>query len=73
MQVMLIFTNSDIGAITKITDKFKVEKQAKAGAVSPIEVILKAGSTGLDSSQIELFQALKIQTKVNNILNSVGC
>jgi len=61
---MIIFTNQDLGKITDITSKFLVEKQAKVGAVSPIEVTLQAGSTGMDSSQIEYFQALKIPTKV---------
>lgn len=61
---MLIFTNEEIGKITEITSKFIVEKQAKVGAISPIEVIIQAGPTGMDSSQIEYFQALKIPTKV---------
>ena len=64
MQVLLIFTNEELSKITEITSKFLVEKQAKVGAISPIEVILPAGPTGMDSSQIEYFQALKIPTKV---------
>jgi large subunit ribosomal protein LP0 len=64
MQILLIFTNEELSKITEITSKFVVEKQAKVGAISPIEVILQAGPTGMDSSQIEYFQALKIQTKV---------
>lgn len=64
MQTLLIFTNEDISKITEITQKFIIEKQAKVGAISPIEVTLQAGPTGMDSSQIEYFQALKINTKV---------
>lgn len=64
MQTMLIFTNEELSKITEITGKFIVEKQAKVGAISPIEVTLNAGPTGMDSSQIEYFQALKIPTKV---------
>jgi large subunit ribosomal protein LP0 len=64
MQVLMIFTNEELSKITEITSKFLVEKQAKVGAISPIEVILPAGPTGMDSSQIEYFQALKIPTKV---------
>jgi len=64
MQTMLVFTNEEISKISEITAKFVVEKQAKIGAISPIEVTLAAGSTGMDSSQIEYFQALKIPTKV---------
>jgi large subunit ribosomal protein LP0 len=65
MQVLMIFTNCELSKVTDITKKFIVEKQAKAGAISPINVTLPAGPTGMDSSQIEYFQALKIQTKVN--------
>lgn len=64
MHCMIIFTNEDIGKIITATDKVRIEKQAKVGNISPIDVTLKAGPTGMDSSQIELFQALKIQTKV---------
>jgi large subunit ribosomal protein LP0 len=64
IQVLIIFTNEDLGKITEITSKFIIEKQAKTGAISPIEVTLAAGSTGMDASQIEYFQALNIPTKV---------
>jgi large subunit ribosomal protein LP0 len=63
-QVLLIFTNEDLGRVTEVTSKFIIEKQARVGAISPIEVIIPAGPTGMDSSQIEYFQALKIPTKV---------
>ena len=63
-QIALIFTNSDTSKITEITNKFLVEKQARVGAISPIEVTLQAGPTGMDASQIDYFQALKIPTKV---------
>ena len=63
-QLCIIFTNKDLGEITKITDVYKVEKQSKVGAASPIEVILPAGPTGMDASQVEYFQNLRIQTKV---------
>ena len=64
MQTLIIFTNEELSKITEITSKFLIEKQAKTGAISPIEVTLPAGPTGMDSSQIEYFQALKIPTKV---------
>jgi hypothetical protein len=64
MQCMVIFSSASIGQITPVTDKHLIEKQAKVGAISPIDYVLKAGPTGLDSANIELFQALKIQTKV---------
>lgn len=64
IQCILIFSNEELSKITDITSKFVIEKQAKNGAISPIEVIIPAGPTGMDSSQIEYFQALKIPTKV---------
>ncbi len=64
MQTLIIFTNEEVSKVTDITSKFFVEKQAKVGSISPIEVTLPAGPTGMDSSQIEYFQALKITTKV---------
>ena len=64
MQTMVIFTNQELSKITDVTSKFVIEKQAKVGSISPIEVTIPAGPTGLDSSQIELFHALKITTKV---------
>jgi len=64
IQSLVIFTNEDLGRVTEVTSKFVVEKQARTGAISPIEVTIPAGPTGMDSSQIEYFQALKIPTKV---------
>jgi large subunit ribosomal protein LP0 len=64
IQCLIIFTNDDVSKINEITSKFVIEKQAKVGAISPIEVTLPAGPTGMDSSQIEYFQALNINTKV---------
>ena len=64
LQVMIIFSNQDLAEITKITGQYIIEKQAKPGQISPIEVIIPAGPTGMDASQIEYFQALKIPTKV---------
>jgi large subunit ribosomal protein LP0 len=63
-QLSLIFTNKDLSDITKITDVFQVEKQSKVGAISPVEITLPAGPTGMDASQVEYFQNLRIQTKV---------
>jgi large subunit ribosomal protein LP0 len=63
-QLCLIFTNKEVGDITKISDQFKLEKQAKVNSISPIEVTLPAGPTGMDASQIEYFQNLRIPTKV---------
>jgi large subunit ribosomal protein LP0 len=63
-QLCLIFTNKDVSEITKISDVYQIEKQSKVGAISPVEIILPAGPTGMDASQVEYFQNLRIQTKV---------
>ena len=65
LHLLLIFTNKDIAEISNITAKYVIEKQAKPGQLSPVEVIIPAGPTGMDSSQIDYFQALKIPTKVS--------
>ncbi len=65
LHLLLIFTNKDIAEISNITGKYVIEKQAKPGQLSPVEVIIPAGPTGMDSSQIDYFQALKIPTKVS--------
>ena len=65
LHLLLIFTNKDIGDISGITGKYVIEKQAKPGQFSPVEIIIPAGPTGMDSSQIDYFQALKIPTKVS--------
>lgn len=64
LQIMLFFTNQDLSKITQLTGQYNIEKFAKSGQISPIEVIIPAGSSGLDSSKVDLFQALKITTKV---------
>ena len=64
IHLLLIFTNKDVADIASITGKYVIEKQAKPGQLSPVEIIIPAGPTGMDSSQIDYFQALKIPTKV---------
>ena len=64
IHLLVIFTNKDIAEISNITAKYIIEKQAKPGQISPVEIIIPAGPTGMDSSQIDYFQALKIPTKV---------
>ena len=63
-QVCLVFTNKDLGDVVKITEQFQLKKQAKQGQISPIQVTLPAGPTGMDASQVDFFQNLRIQTKV---------
>jgi len=59
-----LFTNKDVSEVSKIADQYKIEKQSKVGAISPVEITLPAGPTGMDASQVYYFQNLRIQTKV---------
>lgn len=60
----IIFTNGDLSEIKKVLDDQSREAPAKVGAVAPIEVWIRAGSTGLDPKQTSFFQQLSIQTKI---------
>lgn len=60
----IIFSNGDLSEIKKILDDEAREAPAKVGAVAPIEVWIRAGSTGLDPKQTSFFQQLNIQTKI---------
>jgi len=70
-----VFTNGDLSDVrTKLTD-LKVEAAAKAGAFSPVDVIVPAGNTGMEPTKTSFFQALSIPTKINRgtieILNDI--
>lgn len=60
----IIFSNGDLSEIKKVLDDESREAPAKVGAVAPIEVWIRAGSTGLDPKQTSFFQQLNIQTKI---------
>jgi len=49
--VGFLFTNQDLGAIRNEVLNIKVPAVARAGSISPIDVILPAGPTGLDPGQ----------------------
>lgn len=50
--------------VRKIVLSSKVPAAAKAGVIAPRDVIIPAGSTGMDSSQTSFFQSLNIPTKI---------
>ena len=64
IHLLLVFSNKDVADVNAVLSKYVIDKQAKPGQISPVEIIIPAGPTGMDSSQIEFFQALKIPTKV---------
>lgn len=59
-----VFTNGDLNKIRKVVMGFKVPAAAKVGVVSPINVVVPAGPTGLDPGQTSFFQTLNISTKI---------
>lgn len=60
----LIFTNEEVNVIIEILDRFRVKAPARVGAISPCEVIIPAGNTGMEPTQTSFFQALNIATKI---------
>lgn len=62
--ISLIFTNGDLTEIADILDSQVRGAPAKAGAIAPKDVIIKAGPTGLDPRQTGFFGNLGIGTKI---------
>jgi len=73
--VGFIFTKGDIGAVKKLADENRVEAAARTGAIAPVDVIVPAGSTGLEPTKTSFFQALQIATRITKgtieIINDV--
>jgi len=63
--VGLLFTDSDLSELRDIIKEQKVAAPAKAGAISPINVTIPAGDTGLEPTQTAFLQALNIATRIN--------
>jgi len=74
--VGFIFCSTDFNAIRVIINENKKGAPAKAGAISPTNVVVPAGNTGLEPSQTSFFQALNIPTKINKgtveIMNDIN-
>jgi large subunit ribosomal protein LP0 len=60
----VIFSNGDLSKIKTVIDAEAREAPARAGAIAPLDVWIRAGSTGLDPKQTAFFQALNIPTKI---------
>lgn len=73
--VGFVFTNGDLNAVRKVVIGNKVPAAAKAGIISPINVIIPKGPTTQDPGQTSFFQALNIATKITRgaieIINDV--
>lgn len=63
--VGFVFTNGDLADIRTRISSIKVKSAAKAGAISPCDVIVPAGPTGQDPAKTSFFQALTISTRIS--------
>lgn len=73
--VGFVFTNEDLLDVRTIILSQKVPAAAKAGAISPLDVYVPPGNTGMGPEKTSFFQALAIPTKITKgaieILNEV--
>lgn len=63
--VGFVFTNADLSEVRNQLLAQRVAAPAKAGAISPCDVIIPKGDTGLEPTQTAFLQALNIATKIN--------
>jgi large subunit ribosomal protein LP0 len=56
----IIFSNGGLSAIKEVLDSESRGAPAKAGAIAPVDVWIRAGPTGLDPKQTSFFQTLNI-------------
>merc|ERR1719458_2325800 len=61
---MIFNTASSLDDIRACLKTHRKESAAKAGAISPVDLNLPSGPTGMDPSQTAFFQALNIGTKI---------
>lgn len=62
--VGIIFCKGHLKQVLEVLDRERVAAPAKTGSISPVEVIIPAGNTGLEPTQTGFLQALNIQTKI---------
>jgi len=63
--VGFVFTNADLAEVRDQLLALRVAAPAKAGAISPVDVTIPKGDTGLEPTQTAFLQALNIATKIN--------
>jgi len=63
--IALTFTNKPVSDLVTIFEKYRVQAPARVGAISPVEVVIPAGNTGMEPTQTSFFQALNIVTKID--------
>jgi len=63
-KVGFIFSDAPVFDLKPIIESNKIPAPAKVGTVSPIDVTIPPGPTGMDPSQISFFHTLNISTKI---------
>jgi len=59
-----IFVKDDLAIVKKVVSENKVAAPAKIGVISPCDVVVPAGNTGMEPTQTSFLQALNIQSKI---------
>jgi len=63
-KVGFIFSDAAVHDLKPLIESNRIPAPAKVGTISPIEVTIPAGPTGMDPSQISFFHTLSISTKI---------
>jgi len=63
-KIGLIFSDAPIYELKPLIEANRVPTAARVGAISPLDVTIPPGPTGMDPSQISFFHALSISTKI---------
>jgi large subunit ribosomal protein LP0 len=63
-KVGFIFSDAPVFDLKPIIESNKIPAPAKVGTISPIDVTIPPGPTGMDPSQISFFHTLNISTKI---------
>jgi len=73
--VGLVFTKGDLKSLKDKVVENKVSAPAKVGSISPVDVVVPKGDTGLEPTKTSFLQALNISSKINKgkieIINDV--
>jgi len=60
----LVFTKEDLSKVRDLLQEIRVGAPAKPGSISPVEVVIPKGNTGLEPGKTSFLQALNIPSKI---------
>ena len=60
----MIFTNEFVSKLKPRIESLTIPCKAKIGAISPVDVVIPKGPTGISPQDIKFFHALKVSTKI---------